>query len=107
VIPISPRLATALRYLEYARRAAGFIDYFHGRGVLFIFCALRIIPLGNATCLAIGMITLAFGFLNIVCELAIDAHEGISHTARKYVPAAFRATSTRTRIRVCIIGIRV
>ena len=46
------------------------------------------------------MITLAFGFLNIVCELAIDAHEGISHTARKYVPAAFRATSTRTRIRM-------
>jgi len=63
------------------KKYIGFIDFFGGRGVLFIFCALRIIPLGQAVNAIIGMLTLAFGFLNIAAEFAIKVDEdGISAT---------------------------
>jgi len=62
----------------------GFVDYFHGRGFLYIFCALRIIPLGQAACFIIGMVTLGFGMLNLACYFAVDVPEdGISAAAKR------------------------
>jgi len=55
----------------------GFIDYFLGRGCFFIFLGLRIMPLGQYVCLVIGMITLCFGFLNVVAHFCIEADKGI------------------------------
>jgi len=68
---------------RFVKKYIGFLDFFGGRGLLFIFCALRIIPLGQIECFVIGMVTLAFGFLNIAAEFAIQVNEeGISHTTK-------------------------